>query len=192
MNSVRMGRTCPARRPLRTPQPTPMLNYEEHLAEDVVDLFERGHRLPQPPPPPPFLVNGQRGLYPPDLCVSKMLQIKRGIHKGPQNPEQSFAIPPPPLPLSTPGGSGSARNGTTPDAPVCLLSKVNCNLSGTTTHMGPSPFPGWHAAAGNHLEERLLDQAQARVSYTPPFGGHSRSTPQGRIFDVQPLVKSLF
>ena len=44
----------------------------------------------------------------------------------------------------------------------------------------------------NHLEERLLDHAQARASYTPLFGGHSRSIPQGMIFDVQPLVKSLF
>ena len=45
---------------------------------------------------------------------------------------------------------------------------------------------------GNHLEERLLDQAQARASYTPLFWGHSRSIPQGMILDVQPLVKSLF
>ena len=44
----------------------------------------------------------------------------------------------------------------------------------------------------NHLEERLLDQAQTRASYTPLFWGHSRSIPQGMIFDVQPLVKSLF
>ena len=43
-----------------------------------------------------------------------------------------------------------------------------------------------------HLDERLLDQAQARASYTPLFWGHSRSIPQGMIFDVQPLVKSLF
>ena len=43
----------------------------------------------------------------------------------------------------------------------------------------------------NHLEERLLDQAQARASYTPFFGGHSRSIPRGMIFDVQPLVKPL-
>ena len=43
----------------------------------------------------------------------------------------------------------------------------------------------------NHLEERLLDQAQARASYAPLLGGHSRSIPQGMIFDVQPLVKSL-
>ena len=46
--------------------------------------------------------------------------------------------------------------------------------------------------AGNHLEERLLDQAQARASYTPLFWGHSLSIPQGMILDVQPLVKSLF
>ena len=46
--------------------------------------------------------------------------------------------------------------------------------------------------ASNHLEERLLDQAQARASYTPLFWGHSRSIPQGMILDVQPLVKSLF
>ena len=45
---------------------------------------------------------------------------------------------------------------------------------------------------GNHLEERLLDQAQARASYTPLFWGHSRSIPQGMILDDQPLVKSLF
>ena len=44
----------------------------------------------------------------------------------------------------------------------------------------------------NHLEERLLDQAQAWASYTPLFWGHSRSIPQGMILDVQPLVKSLF
>ena len=44
----------------------------------------------------------------------------------------------------------------------------------------------------NHLEERLLDQAQARASYTPLFWGRSRSIPQGMIFDVQPLVKSFF
>ena len=44
----------------------------------------------------------------------------------------------------------------------------------------------------NHLEERLLDQAQARASYTPLFWGHSRSIPQGMILDDQPLVQSLF
>ena len=46
----------------------------------------------------------------------------------------------------------------------------------------------------NHLKERLLDQAKALgVVYPPsPFGGHSRSIPQGMILDVQPLVKSLF
>ena len=52
---------------------------------------------------------------------------------------------------------------------------------------------------GNHLEERLLDQAQARTSYTPPFGGYTTyipfgglSIPKGMILDVQPLVKSSF
>ena len=44
----------------------------------------------------------------------------------------------------------------------------------------------------NHLEERLLDQAQACASYNPLFGGHLRSIPQGMILDVQPLGKSLF
>ena len=44
----------------------------------------------------------------------------------------------------------------------------------------------------NHLEERLLDQAQARASYTPLFWGHLSSIPQDVIFDVQPLVKALF
>ena len=44
----------------------------------------------------------------------------------------------------------------------------------------------------NRLKERLLDQVQAQASYTPRFGGHSCSIPQGMIFDVEPLVKSLF
>ena len=41
-------------------------------------------------------------------------------------------------------------------------------------------------SCGNPLEERLLDQAQGFL------GGHSRIIPQGMIFDVQPLVQSLF
>ena len=46
----------------------------------------------------------------------------------------------------------------------------------------------------NHLEERLLDQAQAQASYNPPppLGGHPCSIPQGMMLDVKPLVKSLF
>ena len=56
-------------------------------------------------------------------------------------------------------------------------------------HRQPTPST---AARPQHLEERLLDQAQARASYTPLFWGHSRSIPQGMILDVQPLVKSLF
>ena len=36
----------------------------------------------------------------------------------------------------------------------------------------------------NHLEERLLDQAQMRLSYTPLFWGRSRSIPQGMVSDV--------
>ena len=36
----------------------------------------------------------------------------------------------------------------------------------------------------NHLEERLLDQAQARASYTPLFWGRSRSIPQCMVSNV--------
>ena len=38
----------------------------------------------------------------------------------------------------------------------------------------------------NHLEERLLDQAQAQVRalYTPLLGGCSRSIPQCMVSDV--------
>ena len=61
---------------------------------------------------------------------------------------------------------------------------MTANVSSTS----PQPPPP-HT---NHLEERLLHQAQAWASYTPLLGGHSRSIPQGMIFDVQPLVKSLF
>ena len=57
--------------------------------------------------------------------------------------------------------------------------------------MGVSGVGGW-VGQPNQLEERLLDQAQAWAVYTPLFGGHSRSLPQGMIFDVQPFVKSLF
>ena len=53
-------------------------------------------------------------------------------------------------------------------------------------------FPAHFLQVFNHLEERLLDQAQARASYTPLFWAHSRSISQGMILDVQPLVKSLF
>ena len=56
----------------------------------------------------------------------------------------------------------------------------------------PPPPPQRRSTAVNHLEERLLDQAQARASCTPLFWGHSRSIPQGMILDVQPLIKSLF
>ena len=35
-----------------------------------------------------------------------------------------------------------------------------------------------------HLEERLLDQAQARASYTPLFSGRARSIPQGMVSNV--------
>ena len=66
----------------------------------------------------------------------------------------------------------------------------------------PPPQPPWVGlgfswvlglrGTENHLEERLLDQAQARTSYTPLFGGRSRSIPQCMISDVQLLVKSPF
>ena len=36
----------------------------------------------------------------------------------------------------------------------------------------------------NHLEERLFDQAQVRASYTPLFGGRSRSIPQCMVSNV--------
>ena len=53
-------------------------------------------------------------------------------------------------------------------------------------------FLGRGGGQKNHLKERLLDQAQVPALYTPLFEGHSHSIPQGMIFDVQPLVKSLF
>ena len=40
---------------------------------------------------------------------------------------------------------------------------------------------------GNHLAERLLDQAEARASYTTLFGGRSRSIPQGMFFECPTL-----
>ena len=39
-------------------------------------------------------------------------------------------------------------------------------------------------SAGNHPEERLLDQAQAQTCTPPILGDGSRSLPQGMILDV--------
>ena len=39
---------------------------------------------------------------------------------------------------------------------------------------------------GNHLEERLLDQAYARTPYTPLFWGRTRNIPQGMIGCLTP------
>ena len=36
----------------------------------------------------------------------------------------------------------------------------------------------------NHLEERLLDQAQVRASFTPLFWGRSRSIPQCMVSNI--------
>ena len=36
----------------------------------------------------------------------------------------------------------------------------------------------------SHLEERLLDEAQARASYTPLFWGRSRSIPQCMVSNI--------
>ena len=72
---------------------------------------------------------------------------------------------------------------------------VHVRLPNISERCGVQREQGLHRGiitGGNHLEERLLDQAQARASYTPLFWGHSRSIPQGMILDVQPLVKSLF
>ena len=71
-------------------------------------------------------------------------------------------------------------------AGAVLDNPIGVGAADGSADAGPS------GAEQNHLEERLLDQAQVRASYTPLFWGHSRSIPQGMILDVQPLVKSLF
>ena len=83
------------------------------------------------------------------------------------------------------------------------LSRVPYAEQGTPVHVGLSQrqIPlrrgrggsgGSQLRVGNALAQGVSDQAQAQASYTPLFGGHSRSIPQGMILDVQPLVKSLF
>ena len=74
-----------------------------------------------------------------------------------------------------------AGNGEQRETEVCAVKKVEGGARASAI-----------CDKTNHLEERLLDQAQARAAYTPLFWGHSRSIPQGMILDVQPLVKSLF
>ena len=58
-----------------------------------------------------------------------------------------------------------------------------------TPDLCPPPPPkvwllGLDAQWVNHLEERLLDQAQARAPYTPLFWGRSRSIPQCMVSNV--------
>ena len=56
----------------------------------------------------------------------------------------------------------------------------------------PSQFGSGKCGCGKSPRRGLLDQAQVRTPYTPPFWGHSRTIPQGMVPDVQPLVKSSF
>ena len=48
----------------------------------------------------------------------------------------------------------------------------------------PPPLPTFEADSQNPLEERLLDQARARASYTPLFWGRSRIIPQCMVSNV--------
>ena len=59
---------------------------------------------------PPFVVNGQRRLYPPDLCPIEILQMKQGIQKCFQNPGKK-GDPNPTFWTPLPTGVG-ARNRT--------------------------------------------------------------------------------
>ena len=100
-------------------------------------------------------------------------------------------LPPPPRPAQASPWGGGAGHGCPP--------KEGGGGLGKRAVWGPLLYVVFRKTVGgrgskkkNHLEERLLDQAQARASYTPLFCGHSRSIPQGMIFDIQPLVKSLF
>ena len=56
----------------------------------------------------------------------------------------------------------------------------------------PAPLVNPQTHLVNHLEERLLVQAQARASYTHLLWGPSRSIPQCMVSNVQPPVKSSF
>ena len=75
--------------------------------------------------------------------------------------------------LTTGGGGGSPPLDPPPPSPLFQY---------------PPARSRWGAARSvrnqNPLEERVLDQAQARASYTPPFGGRSRSIPQCMVSDV--------
>ena len=55
---------------------------------------------------------------------------------------------------------------------------------GMSHGVDPPPQCDLSGKQRNHLEERLFDQAQARASYTPPFGGCSRNIPQVVVSDV--------
>ena len=67
------------------------------------------------------------------------------------------------------GGGGGARKG----APVTGQSQEASLKPLMMTHQLRRKA-AWKIFFKNHLEERLLDQALARASYTPFFCGHSR------------------
>ena len=82
--------------------------------------------------------------------------------------QQFLELVQPPQPLSPfypPKGSFQA---SAPPAPPVIVQTFSPGLRPIT----------------NHLEERLLDQAQARASFTPLFGARSRSMPQCMVSDV--------
>ena len=130
-----------------------------------------------------------------DNFVGTIFVFQFGAEIPPANFFAQFGVVPAPC-----GSSGGGSQG--------LLVRPSCSLGREMEHfceLGPTArkaafLDSWGVlrpapeldVSRNHLEERLLDQAQARASYTPLFWGHSRSIPQGMILDVQPLVKSLF
>ena len=163
-------------------------------------------RSPRPCPPPPPSPSAAKPPKPPDPCIPRMgpaapppwptpPHSDRGPGRGPGRASEGPR--PRPLPPKDSSGPRAPLNNSAPLPPP---------------PPPPTPFKDWvdfppglrpnknflwrlhrqSVETTNHLEERLLDQAQARASYTPLFWGHSRSIPQGMILDVQPLVKSLF
>ena len=58
------------------------------------------------------------------------------------------------------------------------------------THLSSKPFAT--PARWESPQREVVRSSAGASGVYPPFGGHSRSIPQGMILDVQPFVKSLF
>ena len=87
--------------------PPPILPHSSHFTP-FLPFYPILPHFPHSAPPPQFVVNGQSGLSPPDLCTFKALGMKRGIHECPQTRIRTIDPPNKRMGPSVGGGGGGA------------------------------------------------------------------------------------